>query len=59
MQRIKVYKNGHASMERLSPSGLYLVQVYIGTELHDKIRCDDYRAALDYYRAFQSIARNA
>lgn len=59
MQRLKVYKNGHASMERLSPSGLYLVQVYIGTELHDKIRCDDYRAALDYYRAFQSIARNA
>jgi hypothetical protein len=59
MHRMKCFKNGHASMERLSPSGLYLVQVYIGTELHDKIRCDTYQGALEYYRAFQSIARNA
>lgn len=59
MHRVKVYENGHASIERLSPSGMYLVQVYKGPHLHDKIRCDDYRAALDYYRAFAAIAKNA
>ena len=59
MTKIKTYKNGHASFERLFPSGYYLVQCYKGTELHDKVRCDDYRTALDYYRAFQAIARQA
>lgn len=59
MFRIKSYKNGHASLERLSPSGMYLVQVYKGSELHDKIRCDDYRSALQYLKAFAAIARNA
>ena len=28
-------------------------------EVHDKMRCDDYRNALDYYRSFKAIARNA
>lgn len=55
--RIKTYKNGHATMERLFPSGMYLVQVYIGPELHDKVRCDDYRMALDYWKSFQLIAK--
>lgn len=59
MSKIKVFPNGYATFERLFPSGMYLVQCYIGTELHDKIRCDDYHAALDYYRAFTSIAKNA
>jgi hypothetical protein len=59
MTKIKTYKNGHASFERLFPSGYYLVQCYKGTELHDKVRCDDYRTALDYYRAFQAIAKQA
>jgi len=57
--KMKCYRNGHASMERLFPSGLYLVRCYKGTELHDKIRCDTYRAALDYYRAFCAIAKAA
>lgn len=59
MNRIKTYDNGHASIERLSPSGMWLVQVYKGSELHDKIRCDDYRSALEYFRAFSAIAKNA
>lgn len=59
MYRIKSYKNGHASIERLMPSGMYLVQVYKGSQLHDKIRCDDYRSALQYLKAFAAIARNA
>lgn len=59
MNKIKTFKNGHASMEKLFPSGYYLVQCYKGTELHDKVRCDDYRMALDYYKAFQAIAKQA
>ena len=57
--RINVFKNGHASMEKLMHSGMYLVQCYVGTELHDKMRCDDFRAALEYYRAFCAIAKAA
>ncbi len=55
--RIKTYKNGHATMERLFPSGMYLLEVYIGSELRDKVRCDDYRMALDYWKCFQLIAK--
>ena len=55
--KIKTFKHGHATFERLFPSGMYLIQVYIGQELHDKVRCDDYRMALDYWRSFQLIAK--
>lgn len=44
-------------MERLFPSGMYLIEVYIGSELRDKVRCDDYRTALDYWKCFQLIAK--
>lgn len=27
-------------------------------ELYDKVRCDDYRAAMDYWKSFNSIAKN-
>lgn len=59
MNRIKSYKNGYATIEKLFPSGYYLVQCYKGSELHDKIRCDDYRTAMDYYKTFSLIAKNA
>ena len=37
----------------------YVVQVRAASgELHDKVRCDDYRNACDYYRAFCAIAKN-
>jgi len=57
--QIKTYPNGYATFERLFPSGFYLVQCYVGSEMHDKIRCDDYRTAREYFRAFCAIARNA
>jgi hypothetical protein len=57
--KIKTYKNGHTVFERLSPSGMYLVELYIGPELRDKVRCDTYRAAMEYLRAFNRIARAA
>ena len=57
--KIKAFKNGYATFEKLFPSGYYLVQCYVGTELHDKVRCDDYRSAMDYYKSFALIAKNA
>lgn len=56
--KIKTYPHGHATMER-QPSGLYLVQCYVGADLRDKVRCDDYRTACEYFRAFCAIARAA
>jgi hypothetical protein len=55
--KIKTYPNGHSTIEKTG--ALYTVKVYIGTELHDKIRCDTYRAAAEYFRAFSRIAKNA
>ena len=53
----KTYPRGSVSMERLFPSGFYLVRVWRGSELHDSIRCDTYRSALEYFRAFDRIAK--
>lgn len=57
--KIKTFENGYATFEKLFPSGMYLVECYIGAELHDKVRCDDYREAMDYYKSFALIAKNA
>ena len=57
--KIKTFKNGYTVFEKLFPSGMYLVKVYVGSELHDKIRCDDYQTALAYLRSFNAIAKNA
>jgi hypothetical protein len=57
--KMKCYRNGHASMEYRPAAGLWLIECRIGTELHDKVRCDDYRAALEYFRAFCAIAKTA
>ena len=43
-------------MEKLVPSGYYLVQLSGNTR--DKIRCDDYKMATGYYRAFCKIAKS-
>ena len=56
--KIKEYKNGYATFEQLFPSGMYLVQCYKGSELSDKIRCDTYRAAMEYFKAFAKIAKS-
>lgn len=50
-------KNGIASMEKLFPSGMYLVTVSTESGKRDKMRCDDYRQALEYFRAFKLIAK--
>ena len=56
--KIKYYGNGYATFERMSPSGMYLVQLYKGTELEDKMRCDTYRSAMEYFKSFAKIAKS-
>jgi hypothetical protein len=56
---IKCFANGYTSFERVPHNGYYIVKVYIGDNLHDKIMCDTYKGAREYLRAFNAIARNA
>jgi hypothetical protein len=45
--------------ETLFPSGMYNVTLYAPDDnVHDRIRCDDYRDALAYRRSFVAIAKN-
>jgi hypothetical protein len=57
--RIKLYRNDWSAM--LEKAGMwYCVQVRNAAgDIYDKVRCDDYRMALDYWRAFNAIARAA
>ena len=56
--KIQEFKTGaYVTFERL-PSGLYAVALRSPSgELSDKVRCDTYRAAMEYRRAFAAIAR--
>ena len=60
MTKIKEHKNGaYTSIERLFPSGMYLVMLYSPSgHLMDKIRTDTYSAAREYFSAFNKIAKN-
>lgn len=41
------------------PAGLFEVKLYSSAGgLIDKVRCDDYRMAVEYRRAFNAIAKN-
>ena len=44
-------------MEKNGPLYSAIVRNAAG-EIHDKVRCDDYRTASEYYRAFSAVARN-
>ena len=56
----KVHKSGAwVTMDKQGAAGMYEVKVYTAAGmLRDKVRCDDYRDALEYRRAFNAIARN-
>ena len=57
--KIKEYRNGWSALFERLPNGMYWVHVRRSNgELHDKIRCDDYQMACDYYKSFCAIARN-
>ena len=53
----KIYPNGNSATFEKNHA-FYVVKVYLGPELHDKILCDDYRMARDYFRAFCATAKN-
>ena len=55
------HKNGWiVSHERLSPSGMHLVQLRdTSGSLHYKVRCDDYHVAHDYFQAFKELVKAA
>lgn len=55
--KIKDFKNGNSVIFSKNHA-FYVVKVYLGTELHDKILCDTYKGARDYVRAFCAIAKN-
>lgn len=60
MTRCKEFKNGWTAFFSPLPNGWF--ETYIRDargDLHDRIRCDTRRDAMDYYKAFQSIAKNA
>ena len=53
----RLYPNGNSvTLDR--NHAFYVVKVYFGTELHDRILCDTYAGARDYFRAFCAIAKN-
>ena len=57
--KIKEQKNGnYTTFERTFPSGYYIVKLYKRGELADKIMTDTYKAARDYLRSFNLIAKN-
>ena len=57
--KIKCFRNGWTSSMDKSGS-LYVVLVRNASgDVHDKTLCDDYRMAIEYYRAFTAIAKAA
>jgi len=58
--KIKEQKNGnYTTFERVTHNGYYIVKLYKRGELVDKIMSDTYRAANEYYRSFNKIAKNS
>ena len=58
--KFKEQKNGnYTSFERVPHNGYYVVKLYKRGELIDKIMTDTYRAANEYYKAFNLIAKNS
>lgn len=57
--RAKEYRNGWSViMDKAGAMYVVIVRNARG-DVHDKMRCDDYRGALEYYRAFNAIAKAA
>jgi len=54
--KIKEFKNGNSILFEKNHA-FYVVKIYKGSELYDKILCDDYRMARDYVKAFSAIAK--
>jgi len=55
--KVKTYRNDWLAM--LEKSGVWYCVTIRNTngDIHDKVRCDDYHTALDYWRAFNAVAK--
>ena len=57
--KITEQKNGdYTTFERVSHNGYYIVKLYKNGNLADEVMTDTYRAARDYLRSFNLIAKN-
>ena len=58
--KIRLFKNGaYTLFERVHPSGYYSVKLFTPTDtIQDRILCDTARAAREYLRAFNKIAKS-
>ena len=55
--KLQLFKNGAlVTMERVGGMYVVLCRDPAG-RVHDKVRCDDYRMALEYRRVFCSVAK--
>lgn len=53
--------NAFVSFEKIESNTIKFWDVRLRApngELHDKVRCDDYRSAMDYWKSFNLIAKN-
>ena len=55
--KLTQYKSGAFAMLERANGWYCVICRNGGGELIDKVRCDDYRMALDYYRAFKLMAK--
>jgi hypothetical protein len=57
---LTLFKNGAlVTFETAFPSGMHTVLLRNPQgEVHDKVRCDDYKEALAYFNAFKATAKN-
>lgn len=57
--KTKLFKSGaFAMLEKAGAWYITLARDSAGNLL-DRMRCDDYRSAREYYRAFQNLAKNS
>lgn len=58
--KIKEFKSGAYTILTKENHGYYLVKLYSHAgELKDKMLCDTYRGALEYFKSFSLIAKNS
>lgn len=59
-EKFKHHQNGWSTaFEQQYHNGMITVTLRSSSgEIYDKVRCDDYWNALDYFRAFNAIAKN-
>lgn len=57
--RIKTFKNGAMAYLGACGIGYETFARNPRGDIIDKMRCDDYRVACEYFRAFQALAKNS